>query len=327
MTKFESVSNKTKDAFLLDSNIEHNSVLQSLGIIALLFVSIVIIKGLYYLCKICARKCKCCKSLTKYAKEKLFYSVWLRWIIVSYLKTATSLFPFFLTELANSESTTRYMLIPLGLGMLLLIVWPLLMARFLLKNQEQLEDPVFRRKWHSLYDGIRLDSFSSLLYVSVFSVRRFDLVLVGVYFSQDSYLSGFDETNYSLKILSFLLIQVIYLSYIHHVMPHDETLFNRLEYFNEYLLGMLGYTMLIFHGSYKLTLTEIDYISYVVLFAIAMIAAVNIFIMIKLSLHKSLSKFKRSSHIKKLKLARRKTLSMSAKDSKTTLESKKTVLD
>ena len=75
------------------------------------------------------------------------------------------------------------MLIPLGLGMLFLIAWPPLVARFLLKNQQRLDDPVFRSKWHELYQGIRVDSFSSLLYISVFSVRRFDLVLVGVYFT------------------------------------------------------------------------------------------------------------------------------------------------
>lgn len=76
--------------------------------------------------------------------------------------------------------------------------------------------------------------------------------------------------------------------------PHDDALFNRLEYFNEYLLGLLGYTMLIFDGSYKLTLKQSDMISYFTLSLIAMITAVNVFIMIKLSLQKTLAKFKRS---------------------------------
>ena len=100
LTQFEIVSNKTTDAFLLDTNIENNSVLQSLGIIALVFVCITVIVGLYLVCKSCSRRCECCQTLSRYVKGKLFYSVWLRWIIVSFLQTASSLFPFFLAELA-----------------------------------------------------------------------------------------------------------------------------------------------------------------------------------------------------------------------------------
>ena len=119
---------------------------------------------------------------------------------------------------------------------------------FLLKNYKNLPDPVFKVKFNALTNGIQLDRFSSVIYNAVFSVRRFDLILVNLFFSQGSPLSGCERNFYMEKILLFIAIESCYLGYIHLARPHIEPIFNTLEFCNEYALCALAYIMLLFAG-------------------------------------------------------------------------------
>lgn len=57
------------------------------------------------------------------------------------------------------------------------------------------------------------------------------------------------ERSYNLlKIIFFIILQSIYLLYIFESRPHSTRLFNRLEFFNEGMLTLLAYVMLIFSG-------------------------------------------------------------------------------
>ena len=94
-----------------------------------------------------------------------------------------------------------------------------------------------------MYQGIKVHSLSALCYQAVFSVRRFDIVLVNLYFAADSPMSSFEESQGALKVVFFILIQICYLVYIHRVRPHDERFFNRVEILNEYGLLSLAYLM------------------------------------------------------------------------------------
>ena len=93
-------------------------------------------------------------------------------------------------------------------------------------------------------------SFSSIVYYAVFSVRRFDLIIINQYLSQKSPLSGVERSLYLEKITLFLIVQTYYLSYIHTVKPHNDPNFNSLEFINEYALCGCGYTMILFTKFY-----------------------------------------------------------------------------
>ena len=89
----------------------------------------------------------------------------------------------------------------------------------------------------------------SLLYYAVFATRRFDLVLISIVLAEDSPLNNLERSHYDKKIFLFLYLQILYLAYVHTVWPHSESLFNYLEVFNEYILTLLGYFMIMFCSS------------------------------------------------------------------------------
>ena len=111
-------------------------------------------------------------------------------------------------------------------------------------------------------------------------------------------MSGVDRTHYLQKVLSFLLIQTIYLAYVHNVHPHSESIFNMLEFVNEYLMVALAYIMLNFT---KLSMIQdpsnpAGYLpkskkfntlmEYGAIGLISLIVLVNLAVMIKISFHK-----------------------------------------
>ena len=87
-----------------------------------------------------------------------------------------------------------------------LMIWPIFTSCFLMKNQSKLSDEQFTQKFSTIYQGIRFDSFRALCYNAIFSVRRFDIVLVNIFFTQNSPLSGLDRSFYMQKVLCLILI-------------------------------------------------------------------------------------------------------------------------
>lgn len=58
-----------------------------------------------------------------------------------------------------------------------LILWPVWVIGFLLKNNSRLADKDFKDKFEAIYQGIKITSFQALIYNAVFAVRRFDIIL------------------------------------------------------------------------------------------------------------------------------------------------------
>ena len=155
----------------------------------------------------------------------------------------------------------------------------------------------FKKKFDTIYNGIKLQSFSALCYNAVFTVRRFNIVLINVYFTIDSPLSGFKRTHYLDKIMAYFIVQIIYLSYIHTVRPHDQSIFNNLEFINEYSMLLLAYLMVYFTGvpdilnpqtglAFEKSETVERWIEYIALAIVAFMTLFNFGVMIKISVKK-----------------------------------------
>ena len=85
-------------------------------------------------------------------------------------------------------------------------------------------------------------------YQAVFAVRRWDIIIANMLFTQSFPLLDLARHHYLEKVMCFLIVQTFYILYIHEVKPHDESAFNKLELINEYSLMAFGYTMLLFTG-------------------------------------------------------------------------------
>ena len=233
--------------FLLEQGMEAKSILRNFGIVILILGGIVLLFALYFLLKACAKKYVCCGKIKGYVKNQLCYSMPLRYIILGYLTTTLVLLVFLCVTI--KEGDTYFLLALYTACVLMLLFWPFETIKILFKHKDDLEEGDFKRKYHTLYDGIKTDSMQSLLYYAIFATRRFDLVLISIVLAKDSPLNNLERSHYDKKIFLFLYLQILYLAYVHTVWPHSDRLFNYLEVFNEYVLTLLGYFMIMFCSS------------------------------------------------------------------------------
>jgi len=57
------------------------------------------------------------------------------------------------------------------------VVWPIFLTIFIWFNMENLTAKKFKRKFISIYQGIKIKKFSTSIYTAVFCIRRFFLVI------------------------------------------------------------------------------------------------------------------------------------------------------
>ena len=216
-----------------------------MGVFLIAAAIVVFVYLIYLVAKLCSKRIPLCKKAFKTLKYYLFYKGPLRYIIVGYLRLLSIFATLLVTGIGLTPEGLLVLYSILCLGF---FVWPLWTLFFLFRNTERLDKKSFKTKYGKLFDGTRVRSNEALAYNAVFAVRRFDIILVNLVLNNGSPLSGITRTFYFEKIVLFLVIQTAYLGYIHLVRPHQEPLFNRLEFINEYSLCLLAYCMLFFTG-------------------------------------------------------------------------------
>lgn len=85
-----------------------------------------------------------------------------------------------------------------------------------------------------MYTGINIKKFSAFAYTSVFCLRRILLVCL--------FMALHNQTIW--LILSLNALQSFYFWYLTSVMPHEETIHNRLEILNELCIITMQYLMI-----------------------------------------------------------------------------------
>lgn len=190
----------------------------------------------------------------------------------SYIRLLAVFGTFFVVGLSPNFFITGFA----GLLFLALMLFPLGVVYWLIKNHGRLNEASFKAKWRIMYNGIKVDSFQALLYNAVFAVRRFDLVVINLVLNSGSPILSTERTHYLEKILLFLSLQTLYVTYIYRVKPHDNPVFNSLEVFNEIALIGFAYSMLIFSGlNWPISENQSKYGKSASLLTIALIITVN----------------------------------------------------
>jgi len=122
-----------------------------------------------------------------------------------------------------------------GVFCFLLIAFPICTLYFLLKNHERLPDRKNVLKYGTLYQGIKTENKSTVIYSGVFILRRAFLVCLVVFMHDYPFF----------KPMIFLWAQVFYIIWIGWTRPHDDYWYNFLDRLNETGLTCIGYILFI----------------------------------------------------------------------------------
>ena len=172
---------------------------------------------------------------------------------------------------------------------------------------------------------MKLDSFKSLAYNAVYATRHFNLVVVNILLTSGSPFTGISRSWHLQKIFCLIVIQIIYLSYIHITRPHDQSLFNILEFINEYSLLGLAYLMINFTTipAYRDPKTNKvvpkskefeDSVELIGIAIIAFIVVVNFGVMVTLFVNRVIQKIKqKKAQMQSLKVSTKRKLLKSLK--------------
>ena len=122
----------------------------------------------------------------------------------------------------------------------IIVIWPFFMTAFLYFKRKRLDEHVFKQKIIAMYNGINTKKFTALMYTSLFCIRRLLLVCALLVLQLVLQLHGF------WLILVYNGLQSLYFWYMTSVRPHEETIHNKLEYFNELCVITMQYCMIYF---------------------------------------------------------------------------------
>ena len=150
---------------LRENGLSYDNLMMSLGIFGISLAVICLIMLFYFLLQLCATRFSCCLKVKNMLRAKLFYSVWIRYMIESYLEMSHSCI-FFLSIsasfVASMESLGTIVQILL---LVLFAVWPFFVTGFLKWNRRLLDNPDFKRKFISMYKGLKTDKMIALMYI------------------------------------------------------------------------------------------------------------------------------------------------------------------
>ena len=155
-------------------------------------------------------------------KQKLLWNSVIRYIIQSYLKTAiVCLMAFPVLSLENTKGKTNA---AVNIALLtFLTVIPFVFQCILYKRRGTLQNKAVKKKFGSLYLGIRTNSPREYAYSMVFLIRRLIYSVITV--------SCLNNPNICIHV--FLLTNVLYIDYLGYSRPHDTNISRRIEVMNE----------------------------------------------------------------------------------------------
>ena len=247
-SKFEILNQTLPSEDLKNAGITDFEMFKSLGIFVLTMIAILAGVVMYWVLKSMEKKVKVAQKGRRFIGHRLFFSSFLRFMIVSNMELTVTVWGYFIYSYGQDSLEYKLYATCYAVGIVGMLIYPLFLMVFLMRNQSTLGTPRKMRKFSSIYDGIDFDSRQALLYSTIFSLRRFYIVYVNVAFNAGFPLTNYSQPRYLYKIACFFLVQTLYLVYISDTQPHISTIFNRLELVNECSLVFLAYIMIAFSG-------------------------------------------------------------------------------
>ena len=117
-----------------------------------------------------------------------------------------------------------------------MLAYPILISVFLVKNHKNLDSSAFRKKYQNFYKDIAVVNRGrrTVFHYPSFLAMRWMIVIVIIVMGTDSALQMF-------ALLNILKGNIIFYGWIE---PHTSIERTQLEYFNNFMLIILGYSMI-----------------------------------------------------------------------------------
>ena len=129
----------------------------SLGIFGIFLVLLLSIMLFYIILNLLALRFTCCEKMRLYLRAKLFYSVWIRYMIEAYLKMTHSCV-FYLSIWVATAATSGFDDASFYIRAFVLavfVVWPFFVTAFLWSCRKHLTEQNFKVKFNSMYSGLK----------------------------------------------------------------------------------------------------------------------------------------------------------------------------
>ena len=150
-SQFDKANATLTDEGMKNMGVQDTALVKSLGLFAVVVICLLTLVLVYYLVKLSKNKTGCAHKIRVRLEKKLFYSSFLRYMIVSNLKLNFTIWAFLISSYSfdtftQGAQTTVYILMLLGI-----CIYPLFIIIFMIKNQRLLYKKAFQQKWDTLY--------------------------------------------------------------------------------------------------------------------------------------------------------------------------------
>ena len=130
-----------------ESGIEYSNILLNLGIFSILLKFLLLALFAYGVIYLAFNNIRCCKRVKDKLRYKLFYNVWIRHMLESYLEVTHYCVVFLsISASFNLVSDTISTLIGIA-SMTIYSLWPVFIIVFLLKKRKMLDDFNFIKQY------------------------------------------------------------------------------------------------------------------------------------------------------------------------------------
>ena len=181
-------------------------------------------------------------NLYEKLKQQLFWSTALRFIFEAYLELVLCVTIALLNFNWDSDNfSTQYSAVFTVIFAVAVLIMPLFSSIFYYCKIDSVEEHVFRKKYGTLYEGLKLDMEQNkrkhaLIYPFLFIVRRLAFMVTVVF------MASFTWAQISVQFASSLTMIFYYAT----VWPFENPMLTKLEIFNEVAAVLACYFMLCF---------------------------------------------------------------------------------
>lgn len=152
---FDESEDSEEQELLRASDIPYKNMYLSLGIFGIFFAVLIFGVMVYWGLKLLAGRFKFCNTVLTTLGRKLFYSVWIRYMIESNLKTTHNCIFFLYISGGFGNIGDKIQTWALIAILSIIVIWPAFVGIFLAYKRNMLNDPEFKRKFISMYNGTR----------------------------------------------------------------------------------------------------------------------------------------------------------------------------